>query len=578
MNVRAIGPRHVGILLALLALSAARTADAGVEIRHRWIYISTNLQVDAQAARVVDLMQQAARAGYNGIMLADYKLNKLGEVPPNYFANLRKVEAEAKRLKLDLVPCIFPIGYSNGLLGHDPNLASGLPVRDAPFVVRGGQLVPDDPLSLAGGEFESVSRRGVFTGWDWQDPDAGLDRNVKHGGAASARIADIAKHSPDHGHGRISRKLAVQPFRYYHLSVWVRTEGFERASDVRIQVLAGSRSLQQQSLGLKPTQDWTRVDVAFNTLDNREVNLYLGVWGGKGGTLWFDDAKLEPGGFVNVLRRDGCPLKITSADGKTTYVEGKDFARIADPKLGREPYGGEYQAWHAPPKVTLPPGSALKEGDRVLASYYHPAIVYNHQMSCELTEPKLYDLLGDQMRRVDEAFGDSAAGYMMSHDEYRVGGWDALADAKGWTTGQWMAWNLQRCTQIARTQRPGVPLYVWSDLFDPSHNAHADYYLVKGTLAGSWEGLDKDVVVINWYFAARAKNLAWFAGRGNRQILAGYYDGDPTRIKTWLADADKVDGVIGVMYTTWQNKYGDMERFSKSVDEFLAARKQSDAH
>ena len=44
--------------------------------------------------------------------------------------------------------------------------------------------------------------------------------------------------------------------------------------------------------------------------------------------------------LVNVLRREGCPLTVTSEDGKTTYVEGRDFEPVRDPKLGMVPYEG----------------------------------------------------------------------------------------------------------------------------------------------------------------------------------------------------------------------------------------------
>ena len=33
------------------------------------------------------------------------------------------------------------------------------------------------------------------------------------------------------------------------------------------------------------------------------------------------------------------------------------------------------------------------------------------------------------------------------------------------------------------------PLYIWSDMFDPGHNAHDHFYEVEGTIAGSWIGL-----------------------------------------------------------------------------------------
>jgi hypothetical protein len=115
---------------------------------------------------------------------------------------------------------------------------------------------------------------------------------------------------------------------------------------------------------------------------------------------------------------------------------------------------------------------------------------------------------------------------------------------------------------------------VWSDMFDPFHNAPktGSYYLVKGDgpWYGSWEGLDKDVIICNWNSQknVRLDSLKWFADRGHKQMLAGYYDGPPERITDWLTDAAKVPGVVGVMYTTWQQRYDDLEKFAETVGRF----------
>ncbi|TFG89401.1 MAG: hypothetical protein E4H17_00775 [Gemmatimonadales bacterium] len=102
-------------------------------------------------------------------------------------------------------------------------------------------------------------------------------------------------------------------------------------------------------------------------------------------------------------------------------------------------------------------------------------------------------------------------------------------------------------------------------MFDPFHNAHAGYYLVHGDLARSWEGLGRDVIILNWHSEYRAESLRLFSRRGHRQIIAGYYDGDPAGIRDALAAARGVPGVIGVMYTTWQGRYDDLERFAQLV-------------
>jgi hypothetical protein len=136
------------------------------------------------------------------------------------------------------------------------------------------------------------------------------------------------------------------------------------------------------------------------------------------------------------------------------------------------------------------------------------------------------------------------------------------------TPGQILADNVRRCADILRTADPGKPVYVWSDMFDPFHNAAktGPYYLVKGDgpWYDSWQGLPKDVIVANWNMQTGkcVESLRHFDGLGNRQILAGYYDDDPARMTAWLHDAAGIHGLSGVMYTTWQQNYGDLERFA----------------
>ena len=54
-------------------------------------------------------------------------------------------------------------------------------------------------------------------------------------------------------------------------------------------------------------------------------------------------------------------------------------------------------------------------------------------------------------------------------------------------------------------------------MFDPYHNAvEGPYYLVNGPWTGSWEGLDKDVMVVNWNYGKRDQSLKFFADRGQQ--------------------------------------------------------------
>ena len=120
------------------------------------------------------------------------------------------------------------------------------------------------------------------------------------------------------------------------------------SAEVKALASTSGKTLNWANLGAKSTQDWTTHHVIFNSQDQSEVSLFFGEWGASRGDLWWDDAKIELAPFVNLLRRDGCPLKVTTAEGKE-LVEGKDFERLRDPLMGTKPYGGEYDVYHAPP-------------------------------------------------------------------------------------------------------------------------------------------------------------------------------------------------------------------------------------
>jgi sugar phosphate isomerase/epimerase len=112
----------VPVLLAIsLTLSAA-------ELPQRWVYIATNHLSDAAMDDLESVMKRAAAAGYTGIQLNDSKFAKLDDLGGNaqhYFKNVERIKRLAAELKLELIPGLYSIGYSNDHLWHNPNLAEG---------------------------------------------------------------------------------------------------------------------------------------------------------------------------------------------------------------------------------------------------------------------------------------------------------------------------------------------------------------------------------------------------------------------------------------------------------------------
>lgn len=544
-------------VIIILLIGANRDAW-GQSPPELWLYYSTNLLVDDNVTQLESTWRSAAKAGYTHMLLADSKFCRLEDMDERYFRNLEKVKSLANEFKLTIVPAVMPIGYSNDILSRDPNLVEALPVKDALFVVQGGtaRFAADSRVRLKSGDFSDLAA------WDWKDecvtPDGG-----------TARVTD-----PNGRNARIVQKLPVTPFRQYHISVRIKTASFTGTPEVK--VLADGKALTFINLGVKPTQDWTEHHTVFNSLDHKEVFVYLGCWDGRTGSLWWDDAKIEEIGLLNVVRRPGAPLTVVAewGDPATQHrplVEGEDFERITDPNMGVHPWPGEYEVWHELPSLRLTDQGAKRvaDGTKLRVSYFHAITIHDGQAMICPSEPKTLDVLREHVQRVHRAF--EASSYFMSHDEIRVLNWCDACQRRKLSAGAILADHLRQCTKILRETAPNAKTFVWSDMFDPNHNAVTDYYLVRGDLTGSWEGLDRDVIVAVWYFDKRAESMRWFASRGNRMLIAGYYDTPPSAVSGWLDAAKAVPGVTGVMYTTWQGRYDDMVEFAHLIQKSAAS-------
>ena len=226
--------------------------------------------------------------------------------------------------------------------------------------------------------------------------------------------------------------------------------------------------------------------------------------------MWWDDAQIEEVGLVNVLRRPGTPVVVKGENGKV-YQEGKDYEPIADLKLNI------YQVDHDQPAILLTPTSRITEGQRLRVSYYHPVLIHYGCSTC-LSEPAVFEEYRRQVERVNEELHPKA--FFMQHDEIRIANWCELCQSKHETPGQLLADNVRKCVAIIKEIRPDAKIWVWSDMFDPLHNAHEEYYLANGSLAGSWEGLPAEVGLINWGHHLNGQNFLFFSMRGHEQILS----------------------------------------------------------
>lgn len=551
------------------ALTGATGSVAGAHVWDwpdypvRWVFNMQNLRGADAIGRLRSILDTMSRYKLNAIQQNDFKYSVLSMQPSWYFDSVRAYRALSEARGIGIVPGVMGIGYSEGILWHDPNLAEGMPAT-ARYVIEAdtARLVPDARVALPNGGFESVDGNGRFTGWSYYDESTiSVDRSIVHSGSASARCSNFSGVN-----SRFIRGVGCRPNSAYVLTAWLRTEqlagGELRLLAIGTDTAGGSRVLAHTAFGMSGTSNgWRQVQVAFNTLEYRQMNLYVGLWSGGTGTFWVDDFEIRDHGLANVLRRSGTPLHVRSASATTEYREGIDFAPVVDPAMTSGIY-----PWHQPPTFRRLAGGALRNGDSIDISFFHPVTTYGNEdgigqnMVC-LSADTLYTLMRDQVETLDSLYEPAA--WLMQHDEIRVLNRDSACLARAMSPAELLADNVTRSAAIIESIDPAARVFTWSDMFDSLHNAVDDYFLVNGDLRGIWSRIPSSITIGNWNSGRMRQSLDFFSRLGFEQIAAPYYDERGTRnIRAWRLALETTPGATGMLYTTWVGDYSFLRPFA----------------
>jgi len=558
------------ITCLLLGSFACQKNDENV-YPYRWFYVSRGLTQDEHVEEIRALVETGSAHGLNGICLSA-GFDAIDLKPADYFQRLEEIKQICDDHEVELVPRCLDIGYNRGLLSHDRNLAAGLPVKDALFVVRNGRAfhTADPPVRLVNGGFEEFDSSGVrgfsFPGLLGQVVFP--DTEVVKEGKASLRF-EVPEEGRENS-ARVFTEVKVQPDRLYRVSFWVKTEGLDPShsfgsSRFRVSVLGGGeRHLTYISTRLQATQDWTELKVGFNSRDYQTVDLQIGVWEGNKGRFWLDDLRIEEIGLVNLLRRPGTPLVVRSEMSGERYLEGEDFERVEDPNLN-------FRFHHDGPAIILTEKTRIREGERLRVSFYHGVTVYRGQVTACMSEPKVYEIWRHNVRLIDRHLGNQK--YFFSVDEIRAGGTCRACQDRGLTMGEILGASITKGVEIIREVNPEAQILIWSDMLDPYHNG-ADrknqnyYYHVDQPFTGGWNHIPKHLIIACWYHAMRRESLSHFSQLGFRTLACGYYDKDNLEDDvTWLEALDETPGAMGIMYTTWLDKYDLLSDFGDLVSK-----------
>lgn len=555
------------------AISKVKIID-WADYKYRWVFSQHNLRGLGDLERLTKIADTMALRNLNGIQQGDFKYAIIPEQPSNYFDSVAKFSKVCNDRNLEIIPSVCGVGWSSGILWNDPNLAEGLKTV-VNYVVEAdsARLIPDPKVVIPNGGFEIWGGNNKFSNWSYYDEQfATQDFSEYHSGSSSAKCTGF-----NGANSRFTLALKVSKNRAYLLTAWVKTKNFS-GDEIKLMVLSQKPdnsyvAITFAQMSVPATSNgWIKLELIFNTLNYENIILYAGVWGANSGTIWWDDFSIKDYGLTNILRRAGTPLIVKDAFKKNNivYEEGVDFAKLVDPILQNR--RGEYGPYHQAPKFNLFPNSKIKNGDTISISSYHPfAAVSDNDgngsvMVC-VNEPKTDSIIKRQIFDMKRLYNPNS--YFMGHDEIRNMNWDDAClhdstDPKDMPAIQ-LSNNINKCVQSIQEANPKANIFMWSDMVDSLHNAYKDYYLINGDLKGVWNKIPSDkITIVNWNGGKNAKNsLNFFANKNFKQITSPYYDSKNTNsIRDWRIAQEGVNGVEGMMYTSWLNDFDFLTPFS----------------
>ena len=503
---------------AIVCASMLAGAAQSAAYPKMWVRNDYHMKDADSWEKVSNVVVRAAAAGYTGILTGKGLENAMNGWDKKSLANYAKLRDLCAAKGLEIIPSIWGLGYGGPVCWWDAEVVEATQMKDLEYVSDGKKLhFAPRPVSK---EAFDVSLLGVR-----------------------------------------SFKAHLRPYTHYRLTFKVKTE--DLLPDVyykfRISCHYATKESQLYDPPLKPTQDWTDVEFTFDTYETGEMTFRAGKGNKKStGSYWVKDVKLEECGPYRMLTTDGMAPVLRDAKTGLAYEPGKDYLPLAKMTKFRVYPGDKSQTFD------IPAGSRIAKGAKVLVDCWKPGVVGQRQYSgCPRAE-EVYRYCEQSARKIHEFFRPKT--WLLAVDEWRVANRCKRCQSRNLSPAQLMGDAVSRQHAIIRKVDPKAEIAAWADMFSPTDNARNNYYCVKGDITGSWNHIPKDILMVVWENGHGPVSLKHFADNGFRTLAGAYYDhANLDNDLKWVEWCNATPGCQGLMYTTWQQKYGLLEDFADMV-------------
>ncbi len=309
-----------GAIHALWSLKGLGALDRDT---HQFALLSPDAALRRNAIKALNTDDEALQLFFDTAVVADKDLlvrlsafNKLAEFPES-----DTIALAASQLMKD------PINAGDEWLSHALRLAGAKAMKRGKAKL-GPNLLPNASFEEVDGDAPKEWKRRRYGGQAEETVDKGVARTGKHsvkitsaGGADSSWFTDIK----------------VKPNTEYQLTAWVKTD---KVGGGGYGALLNAHELQNNprvvTNALKKTNDWTKVEVTFNSQSRNilGINCLFGGWGQAKGTAWWDDLSLNEITYEQIEDTGGGVTKGDTARGKKIFDTHPVAACIRCHKVG----------------------------------------------------------------------------------------------------------------------------------------------------------------------------------------------------------------------------------------------------
>jgi hypothetical protein len=521
------------------------TGAGETSLQDKWVFSFGYRRNHENVEQIKSLIETSDDHGLNGIVLSSFGLDRVSAWSGQDHAYFQEILDLCDEKNIELIPAGFSVGYGTGALASDRNFVAAVPVKIR-LIAGDGMLRPVGAgrnfIKNSDLEIFKDKRLDSFVYHDKPGKISFADGDTYFSGGTSLRFENFT--ASRHGHGRLMQEIELQAGCSYMFTIMIKTENLNPSSSLKLLVYKNDRRLTSVNPMMETTQDWTKATLEFVSREKQTVRFYAGCWGATSGRFWLDDMRVvEHGSLASIVRREGAPLELTDVRRRKTFEEGVDFEEITnDPNMQ---------------VIRLLPGTRIEDGRELILSFYKTSGVarpWGKQVSLCMSNPGLYAYWEKEARALYAIHPFKK--FLLSMDEIRNGGGCELCRKSGKSMAQILGDCITKQCEILKSLDPDIEVYIWSDMLDPYHNARDNYYNVVGDFTGSWKYVPKELVIFCWYHKIRDQSLRFFSNKGFRTAGASYYDADDlSNSRDWLASLERTPGAVGIMYTSWQQKY-----------------------